>query len=682
MSACWDRMYSIYFYLTIALLSINLGGVLFLTLKWVPDAGIARVTGLLVFGFTLFFVEHFIGLGSLSWLWPITTLISGTIIWRERAQWDKAAVRADMWVFMLALLFALIWRWRYPNIDGGTEHLTDLLFIVNYLPGSRLPAADHWLPGYAFDFYYGWQHYAAALMGRIFSMPPGTTMNMASAVLFALTASLGWSVASRFIDKTWPKVLLVLALMLGGNGLSPILPLLIKAPTAAEAVTASAVQNRFWAMVRFSGMSDEQVNTAIGKPLARAKDQQRLDLPQETISFYNFLGDYHPPLGGYAMMLYGLGLIGMLVRRAKPELDAEGAEIVVPKWQEPLLIGLLSTSAVLLLAINAWVFPLQVFLVIAAYYWLYDKGRLNVAALLIGGAAALLLIFPYFTYFAPAALPSPIKWVKAGAHTDVAVFIAIHWPILVLLLCGFVMARRARWSLYLTIFLSAVLLASELFYVDDQLGDLYDRFNTTIKWWSWLLPATLIGVGSMAWSYGGKAIRAVVSFVAVAILVVPLVDSVIWLANAPKEIRGKFAGDAWLRQEPAHRSMLDYLKTAPKGILLEDPEGGAYNNSSAFALFTQNVSAIGWPGHEYQWRGNAGFVNDRAELARHFYRGELPESSAWLLKNQVRYVIWASWNDDKTPGAWAKINAEIDGEYIWQGYRELESQRWGMWVKR
>ena len=49
--------------------------------------------------------------------------------------------------------------------------------------------------------------------------------------------------------------------------------------------------------------------------------------------------------------------------------------------------------------------------------------------------------------------------------------------------------------------------------------------------------------------------------------------------------------------------MLDYLKTAPKGILLEDPEGGAYNNSSAFALFSQNISAIGWPGHEYQWRG-------------------------------------------------------------------------------
>ena len=51
---------------------------------------------------------------------------------------------------------------------------------------SRSVIVDAWLPPYPFDMYYAFQQYAAALLGRIFSLSPGLTYNVAFCVLISL----------------------------------------------------------------------------------------------------------------------------------------------------------------------------------------------------------------------------------------------------------------------------------------------------------------------------------------------------------------------------------------------------------------------------------------------------------------------------------------------------------------
>jgi len=460
-------MYPIYFVATVGLLLLNLTGLMLLVRRILPNPALARATGVLGLCLVLFFVEHFVGLGRLSWVWPLTSLISGVLIWRARTEWRSSAMLTETVVFVVALVYGLGWRWRYPNIDGGSEHLTDLVFISNYLAGDLLPPPDRWQPGQVFDFYYGLQHYGAALMGRVFDLSAGTAMNMANGLLLALTASLGWAVAGAFIQKSWPRVLLVCALIMGGNGLAPFVPLSITQPTLKETFSATGVQSRYWASTRFSGMHDAQVNTELGKALF-APASETLDLPLETISFYSYLGDYHPPQGGFALLLYALGLMALLAR--KPEPDAAGDDAALSDRQRGIVQALLASTAVSVLTINGWVFPLQVLLVGAGLFWCWREKALNWRTVAIGIGVTVVLIYPFFSRFAPMALPSPAAFVKAGQHTSLVVFLALHWPVLLLCGLGIALARKSKWALYLSLFLLALLAISELIYIDDPYG--------------------------------------------------------------------------------------------------------------------------------------------------------------------------------------------------------------------
>src|SRR6476646_1415058 len=87
-----------------------------------------------------FFVEHFVGLGSLAWLWPFTTAASAWLIVRA---WP---VLEENWrieaVFLGGFGYALAWRYCFPDIDASSEKITDVTFVANYLHGNLLPPVD------------------------------------------------------------------------------------------------------------------------------------------------------------------------------------------------------------------------------------------------------------------------------------------------------------------------------------------------------------------------------------------------------------------------------------------------------------------------------------------------------------------------------------------------------------
>jgi uncharacterized membrane protein len=670
----------IYLAIALGLLLVNLFALTVVGARLAP-APIARVTGLLAICLPLFAFEHFMGLGSLVWVWPLTTSASLYALWRF-APAVRELWRAEM-IFLMCLGYGLLWRLVDSNIDPAGEALTDLYFISNYLSGETLPPPDRWLGGeQPFDFYYGFQHYVAALMGRVFALSPGLTLNLAGPLAIGLMGSLAWFVAARWIRPWWGRVLVVATLLLGGNGLTPLMLGAIERSTETSEARATAAVEQLWASTRFSGLYEDRVNTAWGQrwllePMQRETDRLAMDLPLETPAYLLLLGDFHPPLGGWVLLLFALALIAWIEGAAR---QASGAR--APPWAT----GVLAATPVITLVTNAWVFPWQALLV---GLWCAARARhreLDWRAALAGVALSLALVYPFLGHFAAHALAPSIEPVPLVMHTRWAVWLGLHWPALVLLVLGFVTLVIARPStprdLWLPMIVIVTMLGfSEWLFFDDPNGGTFERFNTVLKSWSWLWPLALVALVPPLWALGGRLGKAVVATVCIALLANTWnIGRYLWNV----EIAGgsDLSGAGWLRADMAQREMLQYLSAAPPGVVLERPQGGAYDAVSAFALFAGKPAALGWPQHQEGWVGGSQYIANEAMTVRRFFAGELPNANDWLATRQVRYVVWSRRDELALPGMRARLDELIGSRYAFRSVEARGEQRIGYWERR
>ncbi len=195
----------IYYTITVLLLLVNVAALTVVMSRWLPSYALTRATGLLVLCVMFFFVEHLHGLGKLTWLWPLTTTAAAALIYKKRHILSVSDFWRAEWVFFVAFAYGFAWKWAFPVIYPSSERVTDLYFIGNYLSGDTLPPLDNWFPPHRFDFYYGFQHYAAALMGRILGLGPGLTYNLAFSLLMALPITLVWDFTAAFLKQTWKR---------------------------------------------------------------------------------------------------------------------------------------------------------------------------------------------------------------------------------------------------------------------------------------------------------------------------------------------------------------------------------------------------------------------------------------------------------------------------------------------
>ncbi len=669
----------IFLCLTALLLLVNLAGLALLLRPWLPHYPVAKAVGVIGFCLLLFFIEHFIGLGRLTWLWPIGTAVSLTAIYRWRDDFKAGVWRQEM-VFILMFAAALFWKFSFPDIDAHAEQLTDLAFIASYLSGGTLPPPDYWLPDHRFNVYYAFLQYGAALLGRIVGLGPGYAMNLATVIVLAMLGSLAWFVASRFCQPRWPRIVLVYAIMLGGTGIAPFTHFILD---QAQPGVYTATRN-IWANVRFAGAFDDKViDTKLSRALfpkpapetLPSPDLQTRDLPLETIGYLTVQGEYHAPQGGLLLLFLALACLAVL---EAPRPQSTHADRASPR----ILQAVLAATVPLALITNTWVFPLQAGLLVGWIVYRYSyQTPPHWPALLLGGVGTLALTYPFISQFAGQALAPPIKWVTPLDHTPLNRFIAIHWPALVLLVLAAFQVRRQRLSLLLVTLLATLLLFSELFYGDDSMGGKYNRFNSTLKWWSWLYPAILLGLGSILLG-AGRWQRWVT--VAVLLLVATFsIDMGAYWYYSDKTSMGKLAGHHWLTQDPVHNQILNWLKVAPNGVVLEGLDAhGAYTPTSAMALFASKPAAIGWPNHEAQWRGNPTFISSNADQARSFYRGTLPDAPAWLAVNQVRYIVWVKRDQMRDPTARDRIQNQIGTVYSWKPFGKNGNDELGVWMRK
>ncbi|XZG70656.1 DUF2298 domain-containing protein [Chitinibacteraceae bacterium HSL-7] len=647
------------------------------------DRHLARALALLVLIPSCFALEHFIGLGRLSWAWPLTTA-AAVLLLRGRLA-SACFWRAEL-PFLVPFAWALAWRFLWPDLDQTAEHLTNLYFIRNYIDGATLPPPDQWLPGETFSVYYALLHYAAALQARIFGLSAGWAMNVGFAVVIGLMGSLAWSMVARWSESRLARVLVVAAVIVGGNGLAPMLPSLF-----GGSFDAGTATTRLWANTRFTGTFDQNITAEWGRKLFHSGPAELLqqpfgprDLPLENTGYYIYLGDLHPPLAGFVLLFLALAIMAH-VQAARPPQDASEAN------DAAVTDGILQAALVMTVPItiisNSWVFPLQLALVLGWLGWrLATRQALNPRALILGALLGGALIYPFMAHFAPSSLAAPIRLVPALDHTPLAQWLAIWWPVLWLVTLTYIRrvgddSASARFGAFIASAIVLALLLSELFYVDDNLGDRYNRFNSVLKWWSWIFPAALLTLSSLLIAAPRRVWRW--------LSLVPLLAclSYLWpqfqyLATQPKLSAGRLAGDGWLMRDSAHRRIVEYLRAAPPGVVIEGVDGGAYMTTSAFALHSNQPAMNGWFSHVAQWRGDPAWVYAEANAVRQLYRGELADPQPWLTARNVEYVVWSRFDETRNPGRWAALNTELSPSYIWHPLAPDGAQQFGVWVRR
>jgi hypothetical protein len=642
---------------TVTLVLVNLAGLALSTRRLAGSYVLARVASPLAFALALFFVEHFFGLGALTWVWPIATAAA---VWRIARDADALAAgwRIEA-VFLAGFAWAFAWRFAFPGLGASSEKIGDLAMIATYLPGDRLPPTDAWFPPYPFDVYYSFQYYAAALLGRIFGLSPGFTYNLAVAVVIGLTITAAAGFIARICASRVRAALVLLAFVVGGTGATIPVHVMMRAPS-------------LWSSMRFIGGSatPQFADTPVGRAVVAATvDPSRtpMTLPSETFAYLLWLGDYHPMLSGFFLLALALLCIGLI---------ESGEEAGAP-------YAVLAATPVLCIVANGWTLPLQAALVATyAIFRAVVREPPEWAALLAGGVGALGLCQPFLLRFAyhSADYGVRLRLVPRAEHTPVVLGLVLLLPTIVAIVLPLVAGERRRWLLWSSVLWLVLLVVSEVFYVDDIYGGTYNRFNTTLKWWPWIQAAALLTAGAYAMRSASRALRWPMAFVLVVVSTYGW-DQVRVFATAPKGDIGQMDGAGWITSDHVEKAVFEFLKAQPRGIVLQRVEKGAFTPAPGLTLLAGQVAFLGWPEHEKLWRGQRADVQVRAKEVEAFYAGNLRDSASWLVGNRIDHVLWLKSEATMPPGAFEQIDQAIRGVYQWREYYRAGDFRVGIWSR-
>src|ERR1019366_7974751 len=344
---------------TLTLLAANLWGLMLAAGLYWRNRWFALSAGPLLAVTGVYAVECHHGLGpSLPGLELLSTLCSVSLItlslvgWVPRFLGARGAALLAEWRAEFALrrlagcfgvcaavfAYAMAWRFQYPDIDGSSEKIADFSYICSYYTGATIPVPDVWFYPYLSTQYYSFQHYGAALMGRVLLLPPGTAYNLGYCLLIALAGTSFAGAVFMVARKAWVRALVIAGFLVGGTGMTLIVHMTDKNVTP-------------WTSMRFIG-SAQMDKPPVGTWLRAYNDRytvldpegqaHRMELPGEIFSYVVFLGDYHAPLSGYYLM----GVSGM-------------AMLLFMRTRQLRYAALAGCTLTWTLLANTWVLPLQ-----------------------------------------------------------------------------------------------------------------------------------------------------------------------------------------------------------------------------------------------------------------------------------------------------------------------------------
>jgi uncharacterized membrane protein len=635
---------------TLGLIWINLMGLALLCNGFARDYAVSRVGSVLILCLAFFFLEHFYGLGPDLWLFPFSTALSAWAIWKDRdvlrRNWALEAA------FGAGVLLCLLWRFSFPNIDLFEERFPDFVFIHDYYSGTKLPPLDRWLPPFKADFYYSFQFYSTALMGRWFNLERGVSYQLGYCFLSGLIACSIYATIRRLSAWRPAAPLITAALLLGGCGIAIIAHLSIKPKNHILGVQ----------MVRFLGMQwnkDDytKLGTFLNGYLFRPGARPPPELPVEPISTLLLKGEFHPPLTGILVMFFSLLLIASL----------EGEH---DRFKRRLMAALLAATIPLALVGNTWVFPLQTLLVIGWFIYRAIVGEKDHwLAGFFGGGAATALAYPFLSRFLTQATAhtTELRLVRPGDHANVWEWLAVFWPVVLLAILS--LWNRERRSLcFFFIAMWGVLLAlTEIFYNHDINGGTWERFNSTLKWWGWIYSGAVLTLAAINMGSRSRLCR----YGAIVVVLIPCVEMYDYGSEMfyfPKPDRGHLDGTYWITKDYAIRDIVSALRTRPDGICIDSGNTTSNTDATVLAIYANKQAYVGWPVQEGIWREHRSEIGARIEEEKAFYSGKMADPLGWLLANDIRYVLWLQKDNDNMNARFLPLWNRIRSHYVWRHY--------------
>ena len=99
-------------------------------------------------------------------------------------------------------------------------------------------------------------------------------------------------------------------------------------------------------------------------------------------------------------------------------------------------------------------------------------------------------------------------------------------------------------------------------------------------------------------------------------------------------------GTVWLKEQYSDDwAGIEWLNKQSQSVIVE-ADGDSYTDYARFSAFTGMPTIIGWPVHEWLWRGTYDVVAPRREEVRVMYESEDVEATrAILQKYNARYII-------------------------------------------
>lgn len=646
------------------LLWVHLAAVALLITPVVRNYAMARVAGGLAVVLGLFFLEHFIGLGARPPIVGVTAPLCVWLIWRRRAVLKEN--RPVEVMFALGFLTCLAWRCAFPDIDLEAERIPDLVFIHDYMVGGRLPAMDRWLPPFDVSFYYGFQHYAAAWISRALAVDGGVSYHLGFSVLVGLvTAAVGSAV--RLICGWKPApYLVILALLVGGNGVSVGLPALVK--KGPEIFQSS----------RFLGfhVGDHEWNAlgrAIGWTFNPAPGEFALEFPMDAFSYLIYIGEYHPPLFGF--LLLGLSVLSIAIL----ERGGQGPERA---WA----LALLAATVPLALIGNVWVAPLQAILVVCVCVYRASCRETDwILPTLAGGLGAAGLCAPHLIAFAtqPITQQSSLKLTSIAERTPIGQWVLMFWPVLILLVLGIWSRRRPRFTLFLTVTWALLMIFADVTFNDDLLGGTWNRYNSTLKWWPWIYAGMTITLAANNLDSSNRYCRwgTVASLLAMSLFSGRLAQAFV-VREKPSVLR--LSGHHWITQHATTDNLVRSLASRPDGIAMESGPVRENSEHSVITLFAGKPAYLGWVAHQdVFWRNGHPEVERRRREIDAFYADQMADPAAWLVRRNIRYVLWLQRDNTDGNRRFRILSDKIASEFEWYGVLgEDDSWRIGFWERK
>jgi uncharacterized membrane protein len=275
-------------------------------------------------------------------------------------------------------------------------------------------------------------------------------------------------------------------------------------------------------------------------------------------------------------------------------------------------------------------------------------------------------------------LHNAIRFVPRGIHTPLLPGLLVFYPVLALLLLHLFFGERSARSLAFCAIWIALLAASEVLFVDDIYGGKFERFNTVLKWWSWIYSGTLLVIGAFNLRSQSRICRW--GTVAILLLVCTYARELgAHFVNTPKRHLGQLDGAAWIRDDPPQRAALEFLTAQPPAVVLQHIPDRSYVAAPALTIFAGQTAFLGWPNHEDIWRGYRPDIDQRYDEVDRFYRAKLDDSPQWLEQNNIRYVLWLG--SDNRLGTFDQLYAKLHGRYFWREFSPEADLKVGVWTR-